>query len=187
MRTLLFHFFANLPCSACIWHASLYYRTHPPTLDSRTHFIEWIVAMHNEINRRLGKKSDWTPEEAFHHFYLRHFTSIRVLPESQRKRLEDHNLLKASYALLDRYRDLALNKPVAQSAAAETPTDEPASPAGGCSGCTAAWVVCGVLGALLLLACFGLLVQRRTSQRKWRSEQQASQAASHTTPSSTAS
>lgn len=93
MALLLHHLYANLPCLACMVDASLYVQLKPPTLTSRTVLTQWIVDQHNYINAKLGKKHNWTVEEARTAFQARHFGNLANLELAERKRVEDHQLL----------------------------------------------------------------------------------------------
>lgn len=94
MQLLLRHLYANLPCLACMIDASLYVQLNPPTLTSRPVFTQWIVDQHNYINQKLGKKHDWTVEEARAAFQARHFGNLADLVRTEQKRVEDHALFE---------------------------------------------------------------------------------------------
>jgi hypothetical protein len=94
MTSLITEFVANLPCLACMVHSSIYIQTHPPDIHSGTSLTAWVVGMHNDINEKLGKKSDWTVSEAIEAFNVRHFSNVSVLSRSEQKRLEDHNFIE---------------------------------------------------------------------------------------------
>lgn len=94
MELLLRHLYANLPCLACMIDASLYVQLNPPNLASRPVFTQWIVDQHNYVNQKLGKKHDWTVEEARAAFQARHFGNLADLELAERKRVEDHALFE---------------------------------------------------------------------------------------------
>mmetsp|Transcript_3634 Transcript_3634/g.5420 ORF Transcript_3634/g.5420 Transcript_3634/m.5420 type:complete len:214 (+) Transcript_3634:761-1402(+) len=88
-------FFNRLPCRTCRLHAKLYSNQHPPELASSRAFVEYLIEMHNDINAKQNKKSDWTQEEVLAAFYRRHYSDLGRVHTSETKRLEDHALLKA--------------------------------------------------------------------------------------------
>lgn len=56
MNSFLINFADVYPCEECRYHFKNQMKSYPPTLKSRTHFIEWLCNQHNLVNRRLGKK-----------------------------------------------------------------------------------------------------------------------------------
>lgn len=44
------------PCEDCASHLRERLQTHPPDTSNRYSFCQWMCHMHNEVNRRLGKK-----------------------------------------------------------------------------------------------------------------------------------
>lgn len=64
---LYYNFFKNLgyvlPCKLCTGHYNSNFDTLPPDLTSRDAFFAWSVALHNVVNKSLGKR-EWTTEEA---------------------------------------------------------------------------------------------------------------------------
>lgn len=53
-----------LPCKTCREHYTAYLEEHldERVVASRTALVEWLVALHNDVNRRTGKK-EWTVDE----------------------------------------------------------------------------------------------------------------------------
>lgn len=53
-----------LPCEACKRHYNTYFLQHPigPHLDRRKDLIQWVVNIHNFVNKNLGKR-ELTVEE----------------------------------------------------------------------------------------------------------------------------
>lgn len=52
-----FHLFAKLfPCVECSMHFRMKLRERPPQLDSNKVFTKWLCEIHNDVNRRLGKR-----------------------------------------------------------------------------------------------------------------------------------
>jgi hypothetical protein len=64
MTSFLFGMFHSLPCELCKPHAVSYIQDTPPDVSSRTNLLEWIITFHNNVNDRLGKKSDWKVSDA---------------------------------------------------------------------------------------------------------------------------
>jgi hypothetical protein len=64
MKQYLFLTFLHLPCGDCTNHAIRLFHRHPPDLSSRQSLLQYLVDMHNMINRRLNKRSNWTVDEA---------------------------------------------------------------------------------------------------------------------------
>jgi len=44
-----------LPCNICKSHFVEYIREHPPCLDNRRCFVNWVLDFHNSVNERTGK------------------------------------------------------------------------------------------------------------------------------------
>ncbi|XP_078345973.1 FAD-linked sulfhydryl oxidase ALR-like [Oculina patagonica] len=44
------------PCDDCASHLRERLQTHPPDTSNRYNFCQWMCHMHNEVNRRIGKK-----------------------------------------------------------------------------------------------------------------------------------
>lgn len=44
-----------LPCEKCRNHYAAYIAEHPPQVNSRTEFAQYINTLHNSVNARLGK------------------------------------------------------------------------------------------------------------------------------------
>ena len=90
-----------LPCQKCKNHARIYFENNLEswiTAENSHSLIEFLVQMHNSINKITGKKSDWTIEEATNMFFHRYFSSKRFISIVDQKRLEDHELLKSKKA-----------------------------------------------------------------------------------------
>ena len=62
MREYLYAFQKVLPCDNCRNHFAELMQRHPPQLESRDAFMEWVVKAHNQVNERTGKRS-YTMEE----------------------------------------------------------------------------------------------------------------------------
>jgi hypothetical protein len=82
--------FVNLPCLGCAGHAVEYYKTTPPDVCSRDALAQWVVTFHNSVNNRLGKRSDWTVEEAKEVLVHKFMGDGAALSRADAKRLEDH-------------------------------------------------------------------------------------------------
>jgi hypothetical protein len=49
--------FADLfPCSYCSRHMILYMQRHPPLLNSKNQFQQWLCYFHNAVNKKLKKR-----------------------------------------------------------------------------------------------------------------------------------
>ena len=70
-----YDFFFNLkyvlPCEKCRKHYSLIFQKTPitPFLDNRKSFIEWVIYIHNEVNKSLGK-DQYTFEQVMKNYNL---------------------------------------------------------------------------------------------------------------------
>jgi hypothetical protein len=51
-----------LPCDKCKQHFKQLLIKFPPRLDSQVHFFQWAVDIHNQVNKKLGKKI-WTYQD----------------------------------------------------------------------------------------------------------------------------
>ena len=45
-----------LPCPGCVQEYNKYISKNPPALHDKELFVEWMIDLHNDINRRLNKK-----------------------------------------------------------------------------------------------------------------------------------
>jgi hypothetical protein len=96
--------FTNLPCPSCSYHALLYLQENSPDLSTRTSFLKWTIDMHNSVNKRNGKRSDWTIEEFTQDIIDKHMSDGEDLSRAELKRREDHKYimkLKQSKSLQD--------------------------------------------------------------------------------------
>lgn len=93
-ESFLLDFMDRLPCKVCRVHARRYLALHPLNLDGTNAFVTFLVDMHNDINARQNKKSDWTKEVAIGAFYKRHYSNFSAINMAEFKRLEDHALLR---------------------------------------------------------------------------------------------
>ena len=92
LKMFLSNFFYLLPCPGCSMHAQAYWARFEDRVDlsSQAAVLQFLVDFHNDINRRLGKKHDWTVKEAQEAFFRRHFTNVALVHRSEQVRLEDH-------------------------------------------------------------------------------------------------
>lgn len=92
MQILLEQLFANLPCLACTVDASVGLYSQPADVSSRAALQQWLVELHNRINQKLHKRSDWTVEEALEAFSNRYLQedNLGATVRAETKRLEDH-------------------------------------------------------------------------------------------------
>lgn len=51
-----------LPCDFCKNHCHQFILSNPPIIDTKNNLINWVLLLHNNVNRRLHKKT-WTREE----------------------------------------------------------------------------------------------------------------------------
>lgn len=82
-------FFKFVPCPSCSIHAQVYYLNHPPNTKGSAELIQWVVDMHNNINRQTGKKCDWKVVEALQAFKYRYFNNQLLLSQCDRQKQED--------------------------------------------------------------------------------------------------
>lgn len=57
-----------LPCKKCRPNYEKYISDHPFDLRSRDHLVRWMIDLHNDVNKRLGKPI-LSYEEAHNHIY----------------------------------------------------------------------------------------------------------------------
>lgn len=89
LYTGLLNLFRNLPCSVCQNDAPGYLLTHPPDFSTQANVQQYLVDMHNHLNAKHGKKSDWTVKEAYEALRWRYGPDVMYLPRSVQMRLED--------------------------------------------------------------------------------------------------
>ena len=82
-------FFKFVPCPSCAIHGQMYYHNNPPDTSSGVGLVGWVVEMHNDINKRTGKKHDWTVVEALQVFKYRYFNNQLLLSQCDRQKCED--------------------------------------------------------------------------------------------------
>lgn len=46
----------TLPCPTCKFHYQEYLKTNPPNLSDKHTFVYWTIDLHNDVNKRTGKK-----------------------------------------------------------------------------------------------------------------------------------
>jgi hypothetical protein len=112
-RAFIAGMFANLPCPACKQHATELFHTVPPTLENRNSFVAWCVEYHNLINRRIGKKSDWTVVEAKDAFTSRYLNIdlLKDVTAADQMRIDDHAIIQTLKQEVATYRrQLGLGK-----------------------------------------------------------------------------
>jgi len=74
MKALLSALLTGLPCPDCSAHYNAWYNSHPlryPIIGSRislpvayrTNTIRWILALHNDVNARIGRGGSWSLEQ----------------------------------------------------------------------------------------------------------------------------
>jgi hypothetical protein len=83
----------RLPCQTCRRHARNFVSKNEPLFSSSSAYVEYIIDLHNDINARTNKKSNWTREEALPAFYRRYYSNLSRLPQAEWKRKEDHRLM----------------------------------------------------------------------------------------------
>lgn len=88
MNAYIEGFLANLPCDGCSLHAKQYVAQHPPDLSSDQALFAWVVAFHNEVNKRTGKRT-YTVDEAKTALIERYFGDHKNLSRAQQIRRED--------------------------------------------------------------------------------------------------
>jgi hypothetical protein len=93
MELMITNMFKVLPCPACSHHAINYEKKNPVIVENGTELFLWLVTFHNDINRRTGKKHDWTVQEGRAAIIERYFSDAKDLSRAQKIRVEDHRLL----------------------------------------------------------------------------------------------
>lgn len=83
----------NLPCPACQIHAMNYLDKTPPDVSSREALGVWLVDFHNVVNKRTGKRSNWTLEECNQEIIRRCLANTEDLKATDLKRQEDHRYI----------------------------------------------------------------------------------------------
>jgi hypothetical protein len=86
--------FANLPCPSCASHATEYYTNNPPDVSSGKSLSQWVVTFHNFVNKRIGKRGDWTVEDARKALETRYAADVKTLPRAVQIRQEDEAKIK---------------------------------------------------------------------------------------------
>ena len=56
-------------CGECVTHYIRYISAHPPPVEGQRALAQWLIALHNDVNRRTGKASDWTYERVAEHYF----------------------------------------------------------------------------------------------------------------------
>ena len=85
--------FTNLPCPSCAYHALSYLEEHVPDLSRRESFLQWTIDLHNNVNKRTGKRSDWTIQEFINNFTYNYMSDGSELSRADKKRREDHKYI----------------------------------------------------------------------------------------------
>ena len=55
MFQFLYHLQFTLPCASCRTNYAKYFERHPPRLGTRRELFEWLVDLHNSVNRKNNK------------------------------------------------------------------------------------------------------------------------------------
>lgn len=97
-KNLIESMFSLLPCKHCQSHARYYLQIHPLTAHSRNAFLDWLVTFHNRLNRRLGKRSNWTTQEAIEALVNDMNMEKDGLDKAARMREEDDKKIRSLYA-----------------------------------------------------------------------------------------
>lgn len=93
-KTLFLHFFKNIPCPDCAAEAYTYFQEHPINVSNRKALLQYVVTMHNDINRKLKKKDNWTVYEALDSLARRRWGNLKNLSRADQMRIEDHKLMQ---------------------------------------------------------------------------------------------
>ena len=86
--------FVNLPCAQCSSHALTYIDKVPIDLSNRDNFSIWMVEFHNEVNKRLNKRNDWTVIQAREALIDKYMSDGEELSRAELKRQEDHKYIE---------------------------------------------------------------------------------------------
>jgi len=60
----------------CRKNYSIYIASHPPSVSSRSSLVQWVVDLHNDVNRRLNKPELTCDEARNKYFYQKHPSPI---------------------------------------------------------------------------------------------------------------
>jgi hypothetical protein len=94
-----------LPCPACSYHATVYFRDHPLDTTSNATVVAWVNDFHNNVNRRLGRR-EFTLEESklsTLEYFIRRDVNWKQLPVHEQNRREDHEKInKLTLQLVDK-------------------------------------------------------------------------------------
>lgn len=55
MNQFLYHLQFTLPCASCRTNYASYFERNPPPLNTRRELFEWLVDLHNAVNRQNQK------------------------------------------------------------------------------------------------------------------------------------
>ena len=83
-----------LPCEMCRKHYTTYFSENKPKLNSRDEFVEWLIDLHNDVNKRNNKKI-YTYEE-IHKKYMELYKNKKKLNPLTDDELEE---IKFCFAL----------------------------------------------------------------------------------------
>ena len=61
-RTFLHSLKNVIPCETCSFELIEYIDNYPPELESKPEFINWMIELHNHVNRKLDKREYTYPE-----------------------------------------------------------------------------------------------------------------------------
>ena len=84
-----------LPCPGCSLHCTRYIEKHSIISDSKKSLFNYLVDMHNDVNKRLGKRL-YDYDEAWKNIETGYIWSVNsnVANRAQDIRKEDHSIIK---------------------------------------------------------------------------------------------
>jgi Erv1 / Alr family len=83
-----------IPCPGCSMHAMYYYMNHRLNdIQTGQEAYEWIIAFHNDVNKRNGKR-EYTVKEASEALDARLNGEMKDLVRSEVRQKEDHKKIK---------------------------------------------------------------------------------------------
>ena len=88
-----------LPCKFCTHHYIEHLKTLPPDLSSRDALFAWTVALHNVVNKSLGKR-EWRDDEARKYYLSLAGTSGGVMTKENTTPHDNNNKIIGAIVLL---------------------------------------------------------------------------------------
>jgi hypothetical protein len=102
MKEMIENLLPILPCPACAMHAAGYLKRNPVNVESRDTLTTWLNTFHNDVNKRLGKRT-FTIEESQQSVeaYFIGTDDWSAYPRAEAMRREDHAVIMGLKRSLD--------------------------------------------------------------------------------------